>query len=219
MFGFVFRQSTENIGFIARTVTTSSVYHQGDKHLYMQNDGRGNKFNKRYNQLFKIADKYKTINLEDIARNGCNFYNCENSVVQKRKKYLNSNFMPCVSPNVLSRERMINSMSKLCINTRLINGVYSPFNKIHITETYLTNFQLPLKRHYSQNVKGFDIHKRISSLKVKKRVQRKKKMIEDETEEGLKSVEGFESPARHKFLTFDPDFDLPDIPLHKPPPR
>lgn len=33
------------------------------------------------------------------------------------------------------------------------------------------------------------------------------------------TVAGFAPGARHKFLTFDPDFTLPEMQVHKPPPR
>ncbi|KAG0726586.1 Required for meiotic nuclear division protein 1 [Chionoecetes opilio] len=60
---------------------------------------------------------------------------------------------------------------------------------------------------------------RISSLQVKKRVQRKKKKIQEESEEAGEEVAGFAPLARHKFLTFDPDFTLPEMQVHRPPLR
>lgn len=33
------------------------------------------------------------------------------------------------------------------------------------------------------------------------------------------TVAGFAPLARHKFLTFDPDFSLPEVQVHRPPPR
>uniref|UniRef100_A0A0P4WLP6 DUF155 domain-containing protein n=1 Tax=Scylla olivacea TaxID=85551 RepID=A0A0P4WLP6_SCYOL len=65
---------------------------------------------------------------------------------------------------------------------------------------------------------GFkNLQGRISSLQVKKRVQRKKKRIEEELEEAGEEVTGFAPMVRHNFLTFDPDFTLPEMPVHRPP--
>ncbi|XP_076038838.1 required for meiotic nuclear division protein 1 homolog isoform X2 [Oratosquilla oratoria] len=55
-------------------------------------------------------------------------------------------------------------------------------------------------------------------LQSKKRIQRKKKQVKQELEEN-EILQDFEPPARHKFLTFDPDLSLPEISPHKPPPR
>ncbi|KAK3861339.1 hypothetical protein Pcinc_044504 [Petrolisthes cinctipes] len=59
----------------------------------------------------------------------------------------------------------------------------------------------------------------MSALQLKKRSQRKKKQIQDDSEEAVEAMEGFTPSARHKFLTFDPDFTLPIMQDHKPPPR
>ncbi|XP_037791646.1 required for meiotic nuclear division protein 1 homolog isoform X4 [Penaeus monodon] len=63
------------------------------------------------------------------------------------------------------------------------------------------------------------IHNRISSLQAKKRVQRKKKQASTDSDEAQETVAGFAPLARHKFLTFDPDFSLPEVQVHRPPPR
>lgn len=67
---------------------------------------------------------------------------------------------------------------------------------------------------------GFNnLHGRISSLQLKKRMQRKKKKIQEESEEEGEEVPGFAPFTRHKFLTFDPDFTLPEMHDFKPPLR
>ncbi|XP_071537727.1 required for meiotic nuclear division protein 1 homolog isoform X3 [Panulirus ornatus] len=78
----------------------------------------------------------------------------------------------------------------------------------------------PSVRYISQSRNSLtNIHTRLSSLQAKKRVQRKKKQPLTDSEEAEEPVAGFAPMARHKFLTFDPDFTLPEMQVHKSPPR
>nr|XP_045581651.1 uncharacterized protein LOC123745298 [Procambarus clarkii] len=93
-------------------------------------------------------------------------------------------------------------------------------NRVIVGSLALPSGMAPNIRHLSQSKGGFtNIHSRISALQAKKRTQRKKKKQLADSEEVEEAVTGFAPLARHKFLTFDPDFTLPEMHMHNPPPR
>ncbi|XP_068219006.1 required for meiotic nuclear division protein 1 homolog isoform X4 [Palaemon carinicauda] len=60
------------------------------------------------------------------------------------------------------------------------------------------------------------IRNRISSLHARKRQPKKKKVSDMDSEEEGEMIEGFAPVTRHKFLTYDPDFALPEIQANRP---
>nr|XP_027216020.1 required for meiotic nuclear division protein 1 homolog isoform X1 [Penaeus vannamei] len=131
----------------------------------------------------------------------------------KRRPFLSSQLSQTLANSVAKRYRGNGGMPlSQGPNVLLTQGVTSNVTLLSGTSQ--------ATRNITQGRNDFSsIHNRISSLQAKKRVQRKKKQASTESDEAQETVAGFAPLARHKFLTFDPDFSLPEVQVHRPPPR
>ncbi|XP_066974042.1 required for meiotic nuclear division protein 1 homolog isoform X1 [Macrobrachium rosenbergii] len=133
-----------------------------------------------------------------------------NGIFKKLKDFSSENYMRTVETCVNS-QRYLNS-------TRNIASVWKPVlsSGSLLSSVSQPGFS-PSARSMATGRDNFSsIRNRISSLHARKRVPKKKKKSDLDSEEDREMIEGFAPVARHKFLTYDPDFALPEIQAHRP---
>ncbi|KAL7636365.1 UNVERIFIED_CONTAM: hypothetical protein RMT77_013140 [Armadillidium vulgare] len=126
----------------------------------------------------------------------------------------------------LENEKLLNNPLNFCKFKN--NFSYQVVKNFHQTPTTLLNKTILFQkfsqfsdrycknsfRYYSS--KKSDIRSQIIPLKTKKRIQRKKQTVDEHSD---LNAEGFYNNGLHKFLTFDPDFAIPDKAVRKKIPR